>query len=213
MAKSRIAERRAQAKSEGGERYQVRRKALIAAAAQVFAANGYRAAGLDEIAQRADIDRASLYYYVADKRELFYEVVKEYVDKNLQMAEQILESDAKPRQKLEDLVTQLAISYERHYPSLFVFMQEDIGKMAEARSGVGKKLHQAMLRFNDITVEIIESGIESGEFRPDIPANLAAFSVIGMVNWTHRWFKPGKGLSGEEIGRAFAAIACDGLAR
>jgi len=211
MPKSRIAMRRAQAKGEGSERYQARRDALIAAAAKVFAANGYRAASLDEIASLAEIDRASLYYYVENKKELFYEVVKDYVQQNTDMAEAVLASDKSARGKLEELIGQLLLSYERHYPSLFVFMQEDLAKMSEARSGVGKKLHQTMLRFNEITVEIIESGMESGEFRSDIPANVAAFSVIGMVNWTHRWFKPGGGLTADELGRAFAGIACDGL--
>jgi TetR/AcrR family transcriptional regulator, cholesterol catabolism regulator len=211
MPKSRIAMRRAQAKGEGTERYQARRDALIAAAAKVFAANGYRAASLDEIASLAEIDRASLYYYVENKKELFYEVVKDYVQQNTEMAEAVLASDKSAREKLELLIGQLLHSYERHYPSLFVFIREDLAKMSEARSGVGKKLHQTMLRFNEITVEIIESGMRSGEFRSDIPANVAAFSVIGMVNWTHRWFKPGGGLTADELGKAFAGIACDGL--
>lgn len=212
MTKSRIAKRRAHAKDEGSDRYNARREELIAAAAKVFAANGYRAAGLDEIARLADIDRASLYYYVGNKKELFYEVVKDYVEQNTERAESILVSDKSPREKLEELIYQLIHSYERHYPSLFVFMQEDLAKMAEAKSGVGKRLQQTMLRFNEITVEVIESGMRSGEFRSDVPANVAAFSVIGMVNWTHRWFRPGGGLTADDLSRAFAGIACDGLA-
>jgi TetR/AcrR family transcriptional regulator, cholesterol catabolism regulator len=211
VTRSRIAARRELAKDEGSARYVARRKALIEAAAKVFAAQGYRAAGLDEIARLADIDRASLYYYVGSKKELFYEVVGEYIDKNTQMAEEILAKDASAREKLEELIVSLVISYEKHYPSLFVFIQEDLAKMAESRSGAGKRLQMTMLRFNEITVEIIEQGIRSGEFRSDTPANVAAFAVIGMTNWTHRWFTPKGELSGEQIGRAFAKIACDGL--
>jgi AcrR family transcriptional regulator len=211
MTKSRIAARRALAKDEGSERYVARRAALIRAAAKVFAAQGYRAAGLDEIARLANIDRASLYYYVGSKKELFYEVVGDYVEKNTEMAEEILGKELSARDKLEELIVSLVLSYERHFPSLFVFMQEDLAKMSEARSGAGKRLQKTMLRFNEITVEIIDSGMKSGEFRSDMPANLAAFAVIGMTNWTHRWFKPNGELSGEDVGKAFAKIACEGL--
>lgn len=211
MAKSRIAHRREQARGERSERYQARREALAVAAAQVFAAKGYSASSLDEIAKLADIERASLYYYVGSKKELFYEVVAEHIHRNTDTAEAILASDKSPREKLADLISQLIASYERHYPSLYVFIQEDLGTILGGKSGAGRRLKESMLRFNEVTVEIIQGGIDSGDFRPDIPANVAAFSVIGMVNWTHRWFRPGGGMSGEEVGRLFASIACDGM--
>ena len=211
MAKSRIAQRRAQARVEGSKRYQARRAALIAAAGKVFAENGYQAASIYEIATLANIDRASLYYYVGSKKELFFEVFEGYIQFNAETAEVILASDASPRQKLKDLILQLIASYETHYPSLFAFIQEDLAKIFDAKTGAGREIQGSLLRFNEITVEIIESGIKTGDFRPDVPPKVAAYSVIGMVNSTHRWFRPGAGLSGQELGTLLAQIVCDGL--
>jgi AcrR family transcriptional regulator len=54
-----------------------RRRRLLAAAAQEFAAEGYEGASLGWIAEEAGFSKASLYYYFEDKADLYATVVRE----------------------------------------------------------------------------------------------------------------------------------------
>ena len=66
-----IGRRRAAALAEGSAAYAERRAEIIAAAAKVFREKGYRGTSLADVAESLDTDRASLYYYIGSKEELF----------------------------------------------------------------------------------------------------------------------------------------------
>src|SRR5580704_14288072 len=97
---SRISQRRRAAQQNPRADYAAKRAEIIAAAADVFRVKGYQAATLNDIAERLGTDRASLYYYIADKQELFHETIKDVLDANLSEAEGISASDLKPIEKL-----------------------------------------------------------------------------------------------------------------
>ncbi len=48
---------------------------IISAAKDVFAEKGFAGARVDEIAQRADVNKAALYYHIGDKKALYAEVI------------------------------------------------------------------------------------------------------------------------------------------
>ncbi|MDQ8731758.1 TetR/AcrR family transcriptional regulator [Bradyrhizobium sp. LHD-71] len=53
-----------------------RRQAIVDAALEEFAANGFAAARLDDIAARAGVGKGTIYLYFADKEALFQELVR-----------------------------------------------------------------------------------------------------------------------------------------
>ena len=53
------------------------RAALLAAARELFAANGYVATGREQIAERAGVTRGALYHHFGSKEQLFRAVVEE----------------------------------------------------------------------------------------------------------------------------------------
>src|SRR3954470_2792170 len=54
-----------------------RTSALLAAAAETFAARGYEAATMDEIAERVGLSKGALYYRYKTKEDLFLALVDE----------------------------------------------------------------------------------------------------------------------------------------
>ena len=52
------------------------RTAVFDAAAEEFALRGYDAAGVDRIAARARVNKATIYYYFGSKRDLYLEVLR-----------------------------------------------------------------------------------------------------------------------------------------
>lgn len=202
---SRIAERRATAKAHTGKRYVARRKAIVEAAAGVFKAKGFAATSVDDVARIAGVDRASLYYYVGSKQELFNEVVLDAVQKNIELAEEVRDRDSSALEKLCALVDGVLQTYVAFYPQLYVFIQESAGMDDQA-------MIELQRRFDRALVTIIEDGQAAGELRGDIPPLLAAYGLVGMLNWTHRWFDPHGPVGAGEVAHAFSTITIEGLA-
>jgi hypothetical protein len=55
------------------------------------------------------------------------------------------------------------------------------------------------------------AGIESGEFKSGLDAELATNAVLGALNWSHRWFKPGRSTAPDEVAAVFIEIFLNGL--
>jgi TetR/AcrR family transcriptional regulator, cholesterol catabolism regulator len=208
-----ISRRRAAALAEGGVAYAERRAEIIATAARIFREKGFRGASLADVAESLGTDRASLYYYGGSKEELFHEIVREAAEANAQQAEEIRDGAGTAVDKLGRLITALMASYSAHYPYLFVYIQEDLSKVADRRSAWARQMTVINKRYDDAVIGIVESGFEDGSIRPVGSARVIAYGIIGMVNWTHRWYREAaSGMpSAAEIGRSFTEMVLNGL--
>jgi AcrR family transcriptional regulator len=208
-----IAKRRKAARQFGDEEYNNRRQEIFTAAARVFREKGLKAANLADIASETGMDRATLYYYVSGKDEIFHHVVRDAVLHNVEAAEAIRDDGGiGPREKVAAFIRRLMQSYADHYPSLFVFVQENLSHLDNSTEWNREMLALAM-RFNTAVVDIVQQGLDDGSFRPAIgrDADLIAYALIGMCNWSHRWFDPAGRRTAEEIGDLFAELALGGL--
>src|SRR5258708_18877836 len=212
MARSEIAERRALARSTGDPDYERRRSELLKAAAKIFKEQGYRAANVQDIAREVGIDRATFYYYAASKEDLLHERIHQLIVDNVRMVEDIRDSAETPPHKLSKLIVGLMVSFERHYPYPYVYIQEDMTRITQDQSGWAREMGRLAKRFDEAVIAILQSGLADGSFRlTGGDARLAAYSIIGMCNWSHRWFRPRHRQSAEAVGNAFAEIVLPGI--
>lgn len=65
---------------------------ILRAATDVFAEKGYDAAGVDEIAKRADVTKPLIYYYFKGKKTILEEIIKRYLDKVVDEKEQYIKN-------------------------------------------------------------------------------------------------------------------------
>lgn len=212
-APSGIGERRKTAQRNGRADYTAKRAEIIAAAVAVFSEKGFHGATLNDVAEHLGTDRASLYYYVADKQELFQEAIKGLLEDNLAQAERINASGASAVEKLSDVVRMVLTSYAANYPQTFVYIQEDMARLAKDESSWAAEMLDTGRKINRIVHTLVEDAIAEGTFREDISPTVATFALWGMVNWTHRWFDPGRELSAGDVAESFLAIFRDGMTR
>jgi AcrR family transcriptional regulator len=206
-----IEQRRKRARVDPRPVYSTKREALLQAAARVFRERGFDASTINDIASESGIDRATMYYYFTDKYEIFAAVIADAVSANVATAEGIAEGPGTAVEKVEQLVSALLRSYETHYPYLFVYIQEDVAKLGTADTKSLKMLRDLGRRYHFAIENTVRAGIESGEFHPDHDPRLSTYFLLGALNWTHRWFTPGKGHSVEEIAASFSRLALNGL--
>jgi TetR/AcrR family transcriptional regulator, cholesterol catabolism regulator len=208
-----IGRRRAAALDEGGEAYRERRAEIIRAAGDVFKRHGFRGTKIGDIAEAVGMDRATIYYYVGSKEELFHQAVGDAVERNCLRAEELLAEDGTPAEKLRTLVTELMVSYADNYPYLYLYIQEDLGALAP-RSQWGRTMARYNKRYENVVVAIVEDGVADGSFRTGTQPWVVAYGVIGMVAWSNRWFNPQEStVPAREIGAAYADTLIGGLTR
>lgn len=203
--------RRQAALAEGGVDYAAKRAELINVAARVFREKGYSSATLNDIATVFGTDRASLYYYVGSKEELFHECIKGVLDDNLTKGREIVGSDRTPRQKLTDLIEVVLASYEQNYPHMYVYIQEDMQHIASDDDAWATRMVEQTRRFEKLFLGLIDDGVADGSFRADLDPSLVANGLFGMMTWTHRWFVPGRKYSASDLAEVFTAIFFDGI--
>ena len=59
---------------------------------------------------------------------------------------------------------------------------------------------------------ILREGVKNGEFRPDLDIQVASYGLLGMLNWSYRWYDPQGRLSINEVVEEFTRLALAGLA-
>jgi AcrR family transcriptional regulator len=183
----------------------------VQVAAQLFREKGYERTTLNDVASALGTDRASLYYYVGSKEELLQEIVRRVLIQNLEMAERVIDRVATGRQKIEEIIREMIVSFDDNYPHMFVYI-EDIGRISRHDDEWSRDVIHRTKRFEKIVVEILDQGRSDGSLRLETPSRLSAWALFGMVNWCHRWYHPGGRHSPEEVASAFASIFCSGLA-
>lgn len=207
-----IGRRRAAAQEENRAAYRERRQEIISVAADLFKAHGFRGTSIGQIADALDTDRATLYYYIGNKEELFDEVVTDAVRANVEAARAIRDGEGRAPDKLRSLLTALMESYAANYPFLYVFIQENLSHVGGARAEWSREMRQLNKAYEEAVVAIIQAGIDEGSIRPVADAWVMAYGVIGMFGWTNRWFNPATSpVDAASIGAAYIEILLQGM--
>lgn len=204
--------RRAAPPADRSATFEAKRREIAEAAVRVFDRVGFQRATMAALADEMGVDRSSLYYYISSKEELFDEVLKTVVERNVQVAKKIEESDVSPRRKLRDFIVMLMSSYGEHYPLFYIYIRENLSHVSGSRSDWSSKMREMNRQTTESLIAIIEQGVADGSFRKIGRSRVIAYGIFGVVGWTSRWFKPGASeASAEEIGGTYAEMILSGL--
>jgi len=171
-------------------RYDRRRQAVVDACAHVFAERGYHATSVAALLRATGLTAGGLYHYVASKDELLFLVCDELMDPLLERARAIATGDEDPERQLRELVRAWLEHIEGHLDHMRVFQQE--------RHVIEREPRWAQVREKRLAFERIVDGVlaRAGEYED---RRLALLGLLGMVNYTPTWFRPGGRLSARQV--------------
>ena len=181
---------------------------IVVAAAKVFRTKGYHAATVRDIADEVGILKGSLYHHFESKEALLYLVVKEPIAQMYRTMGEIAAADAAATEKLRRAILAHLKAFDRHYPHLFVYLREREAVKRRFREQIGfsPKAYERLWQ------QILEEGVGSGEFRRELDIRVASYGLLGMLNWSYKWYNPGGRLQVGEVAGEFTALALAGLA-
>jgi AcrR family transcriptional regulator len=135
---------------------------ILTAAAELFGERGYDAVSLDDVADRLDVSKGSLYYYFATKDELGTAAIETLGHQWTARLEHLAEARAAspPAQRLHAIVKEHITIAVREYPAALRLFLVPAEWPAAQRARI-----KALRRRHDLVFRrIIEEGLESGEF-------------------------------------------------
>ncbi len=149
---------------------------ILQVAKQVFSEVGYEGAHVDEIARRAGVNKATIYYHIGDKATLYAEVIHRVLGNTAERISRDIRSAVSPADKLRVFIRNLARTVEEN-PQLPPLMLREV-------AGGGRNLPDVVPedlgRIIGMLTEIMEGGREKGVFVPATPF-LVHFMVIGAL--------------------------------
>jgi AcrR family transcriptional regulator len=184
---------------------QARREEVIKAAARLFQEKGYHATSMQDIANEVGLRKGSLYYHVASKQDLLFQIMNLGIMGALKELEGICATDSSPTEKLRLAVQSLVSALAEQRERVVVFLQE----LRSLQPDQLKEIATKRKRYEALFQQILEEGTKEGVFRlPD--TKIAAYGLLGMCNWIHQWYKAGGRLSPGEIGQMFTELFLQG---
>lgn len=160
---------------------------ILRAAAEVLAERGFHATNLDDVAERLDLTKATLYHYFPSKQALISACIEQLGSEVTERLETLAVTlNGTPRQRMRVLLREQATVLLQDYPETArLFLRP--GPWPEPHNAQIKKLRT---RHNDVFRRTIEDGVRVGEFRiTDL--DIALHCIHGALDNVPRWYKPG----------------------
>src|SRR5258708_7815320 len=188
--KTALAMKRTVAQRKDRASYSAKREKIIKAAGPVLKRYGLSGTTIEAIAKEAGVNRATIYYYFADKGAIFREAIHGGLAEMVVDLEKIAASDDSPDIRLRQSMSVVMRAFERHYPQLYIYFRS-----GDASSIIDNDLNAELIasghRYEELVADIASDGIKQGVFNTSMPPKVLAKTVTGMLNWTSRWFVPG----------------------
>lgn len=159
-----------------------RRKQLLAAAQEVFVANGYHAAAMDDIAERAGVSKPVLYQHFPGKLELYLALLDTQAEALAASVVASLEGTDDNHERIHRVLTAYFDFVDRddHDGAFRLIFESDIVNDPEVR----RRVESVTARTMEAVADTVAS--DTGLRRPE--AELLATALTGSAQVVARWW-------------------------
>lgn len=149
---------------------------ILAAAAQVFAGFGFEGARVDEIARRAGVNKAMLYYHVGDKAALYEAVLL----RNFEIVEAAVATAAARDQPADDRLRGVIAAMVHSLQALPEHPPIMLREIAAGATNLPEPVVERVRAILEHVRSVLADGVAEGTLRPVNPL-LTHLTLVGTV--------------------------------
>lgn len=149
---------------------------IRAAARDAFTEQGFSGTTVDEIARKAGVNKATLYYHIGDKEALYAEVVRSVLESNIDLLEQAIREASTPEERLRCYIRTMAGVVENNPWLPRIMLRE----LAAGGSSLPDVVLHSFSRILVVLGAILAEGIKQGIFVETTPF-LIHMAVMGTL--------------------------------
>jgi AcrR family transcriptional regulator len=181
-----------------------RRKQLLGAAREVFVAQGYHSAAMDEIAERAGVSKPVLYQHFPGKLELYLALLDESVAELVGAVSAALASTTDNRQRVPATFSAFFEYVSGAGEAFRLVFESDLSNEPAVR----ERLERAIAECGKMVSEFIkeDAGVSDEE------ADLLGMALVGMAQVSARyWLSTDRGIGQDKAEDLLARLAWRGI--
>ncbi|KAB2495723.1 TetR/AcrR family transcriptional regulator [Priestia endophytica] len=153
-------------------------KQILDAAVVVIAEHGYHSSQVSKIAKQAGVADGTIYLYFKNKEDILISLFQEKMGQFIERIQEDIQKEETASEKLFFLI-------QRH----ITFLSEDQYlaavtqlELRQTNRDIRNQINEVLKGYLEIIDEILESGIESGEFQEELDARLARQMIFGTID-------------------------------
>lgn len=160
-----------------------RKNTILKAARKLFLDKGFKSVTVDNIAAKASLSKGSIYLYFDSKEEIYTQIL---IADTIEFHKSISDFSVK-----QESASSLLLNFGELYVNYFLSDQElfrilmDFMLRAEQMNLTNEQRNQLIAMTNDniqIVAQILQKGVESGEFRENIDVRQGQNAIWGLLN-------------------------------
>lgn len=187
-----------------------KRTQIVEAGAQVFAARGYAGTTLNEIAELAGTQAASMYYYFPSREDLIVEILTRGAAENLENVKEAIERLSDEASSSERL--RAALAAHVRYIVESDFSRAGIRSIGQLPPDIEERVRPHWEPYTRFFGELFRGAAREGFLAKDVDPDALRMLVLGAANWMTHWFNPRGRVPAEYLGELLIRMVFDGCA-
>jgi AcrR family transcriptional regulator len=189
--------------------YEAQRAQILENAAEAFAAAGYAACSMADIATKSGASKARLYHYYESKEAILYDLLDRHTQSLLDIAigvrDRARRENMKPRDELELMIVGFLDAY-RNARTRHIALLNDVKFLAERQ-------RDRVIARERAVVDAFGEALKRAFPKRVTPSNQRALTMMlmGAMNWTFTWLKPDGPLSYADYAAEVTRVLFKGL--
>lgn len=178
--------------------YEAKSQAIMDCAAALFAKEGYPSAKMQDVAKACGATKSMLYHYFPTKDDLLFAMLMEHLERVVNSVEDAIAMKAPPREKLLAMVqtyTQKSAQSRRRH----MIAMQDVKYLPRAKQMPLIELQRRLTNLVAGLLREVNPGLPDEVYKP------YTMMLIGQLNWTDMWYRPGGTMKPQEL--------CDRISR
>ena len=156
------------------------RRHILKTAEQIFARDGFAGARMDEIARRAQVNKAMIYYHIGNKRELYADVLHHIFSNAIDRFRTCIQQADTPEKKLRQYLRNIIQTIGQNPGAAAILIREQATGGADFPDVIIKDMSKIIM----MLVDILNQGQRQGSFRETNPFAVHMLA-IGAILLTH----------------------------
>ena len=183
------------------------RNRIFEIAAEVFHRKGYDNTSMSDVAAAAGLTKAGLYHHISSKESLLYTVLDYGLDLTEAYVLKPLEHISDPLERLRTMIDlHLRLVLEERNLEVTGLLHECKTLSPSDRARINRRKKEYVRMATNLIDEVAKK-----YHVQDVNPKVAAYALLGMLNWTYQWYKTSGSNTREEVVETFQHIFLRGI--
>lgn len=184
------------------------RQDILFTAARLFQEKGYDATSMQDVASSLDLSKAALYHHFESKDEILFQIMNYGMDIFENQVVTVVKGIADPEERLRSCIRlHIEVVVSGREREITVILHENHALRPEEKRQINARKKAYIVFLQNLIAEVQHR--HGGRFA--VRPKVAAFALLGMINWMYQWWRPEGEVSGQEMAQEYTALFLQGI--